>query len=109
MRGKKLTLFSSFTFIYLNLNPQDIHFKFLLDNASQHSERFVVGLGYFGIYFILVCICMNTSAARPEGSRSLDHAASHSTAFAVLHATLGPPGTDNRAEFCSNERVQHSQ
>lgn len=48
-------------------------------------------------------------AARPEGSRFLDHAASHSTAFAVLHATLGPPGTVDLAEFCSKYRVKRSQ
>lgn len=39
-------------------------------------------------------------AARPEGSRFFDHAASHSTAFAVLQAMLGPPGTVDLAEFC---------
>lgn len=38
-------------------------------------------------------------AARPDGSGFLDHAASHSTAFAVLHATLGPPGTVALAAF----------
>lgn len=40
-------------------------------------------------------------AARPDGSGFFDHAASHSTAFAVLHATLGPPGTVDLAAFCS--------
>jgi len=39
------------------------------------------------------------SAALPEGSRLLDQAASHSTALAVLHATLAPPGTVSLAEF----------
>ncbi|KAF4387554.1 hypothetical protein F8388_011702 [Cannabis sativa] len=45
-------------------------------------------------------------AALPDGSRFLDHEASHSTAFAVLQATLAPPGTVNRAEFCKNPIAQ---
>lgn len=44
-------------------------------------------------------------AARPDGSRFFDHAASHSTAFAVLQATLGPPGTVDLAAFCSEAEI----
>ena len=44
------------------------------------------------------------SAALPDGSRFLDQDASHSIAFSVLQATLGPPGTVNLAEFCNNKK-----
>lgn len=42
-------------------------------------------------------------AALPEGSRLPVHWESHSMAFAVLQATLGPPGTVNLAEFCDQK------
>lgn len=45
-------------------------------------------------------------AARPDGSGFLDQAASHSTAFAVLQATLGPPGTVDLAAFYSKMQNQ---
>lgn len=53
----------------------------------------------------IFCVCgsyadsCTPSAALPDGSRLPDHCASHSMAFAVLHAMLGPPGTVNLAEF----------
>jgi hypothetical protein len=34
----------------------------------------------------------------------LDQDASHSTALAVLHATLGPPGTVDLAAGCNNQQ-----
>jgi hypothetical protein len=34
----------------------------------------------------------------------LDQDASHSTALAVLHATLGPPGTVDLAAGCNNQK-----
>lgn len=60
-----------------------------------------IDLGYYGAS--AYAAAWTPSAARPEGSGFLDHVASHSTAFAVLHATLGPPGTVCLAAFCSND------
>lgn len=52
------TLFSSFIFIHLNLNPQS-HVYTFWNNPSWPLEGFVFRLCYFGIYCFLVCSCMN--------------------------------------------------
>lgn len=63
------------------------------------GERPLFKLAFFESDASSYAAAWTPRAARPEGSRFFDQDASHSTALAVLHATLGPPGTVDLAAF----------
>ena len=69
--------------------------SFLLTSWSD-AVPLASGAACFGSY----AATWTPKAALPDGSGLFDHCSSHAIAVAVLHATLGPPGTVNLAEFC---------